>query len=251
MGNFLVAPGWGIRSLADATEDCWNRAGVQWGMRVLDVGCGAGDSTFLAARLVGKTGWAVGIDRDHQAVRRARQRADEMSIENVEFHEGDCGDEGLLGAAPFDAVLGRLYLVQSAEPAVELRRLARLVRPGGLMAFVEAEFDYECRTEAAGATVPQTEQALAWLQAACREMGVQMNAVTTLPRVFLEAGLGWPQMRSYQAVAGETGLNGAIQGLMTVVGGQARRRAEKLGLTEAEGLLAAPAPVAGAWLRLG
>jgi hypothetical protein len=49
--------------LEDLTEDLLRRAGLCSGMRVLDVGCGVGDVSFLAARLVGEDGVVLGVDR--------------------------------------------------------------------------------------------------------------------------------------------------------------------------------------------
>ena len=50
-------------------------AGIRPGMRVLDLGCGAGDVTFVAADLVGPDGSVVGVDRSPQALARAQLRA--------------------------------------------------------------------------------------------------------------------------------------------------------------------------------
>jgi SAM-dependent methyltransferase len=51
------------RFFGDLTEEVLRRAGVEPGMRVLDVGCGTGDVLFLATRLVGPTGAVLGVDR--------------------------------------------------------------------------------------------------------------------------------------------------------------------------------------------
>src|SRR3954468_7965971 len=61
---------------ADLTEDAFRRAGLAPGMRVLDVGCGAGDVSLLAATLVGPMGEVLGIDRSRDAVATAQRRAD-------------------------------------------------------------------------------------------------------------------------------------------------------------------------------
>src|SRR5262245_66690873 len=63
-------------------------AGIRPGMRVLDVGSGAGDVAFLAAGLVGDTGEVVGVDRSEEALETARGRADERSLHNVSFVQG-------------------------------------------------------------------------------------------------------------------------------------------------------------------
>jgi cyclopropane fatty-acyl-phospholipid synthase-like methyltransferase len=58
-------------------------AGICRGMRVLDVGSGAGDVAFLAAELVGPSGEVVGTDRVMAALQTARQRAKDRSLSNV------------------------------------------------------------------------------------------------------------------------------------------------------------------------
>jgi ubiquinone/menaquinone biosynthesis C-methylase UbiE len=60
-------------------------------MRVLDVGCAQGDVSFLAARLVGSTGFVVGVDRVPAAVEAAARRGRDMSATNTRFPVADIG----------------------------------------------------------------------------------------------------------------------------------------------------------------
>ena len=229
-------------------------------MRVLDTACGGGETTLLAARLVGATGYAVGVDRSHGALRTARQIADLACVENVEFRESDGEFEELFAGPPFDAVVGRNFLIHQGEPAVVLRKLSRLVRPGGLVAFLEQELDYGHHTEPAAGLVDQT---VAWIQAADRESGRQLHVVTSFPRLFLEAGLEWPKMRAYQAAWGSEAagacetLAARIDEMMPLV--ERRRRLEmetaqlatrlSTEVKECGGAWVA-APTAGAWARV-
>ena len=64
------------------------RAGISRGMRVLDLGTGAGDVALLAASLVGETGSVLGIDRAEASVDAATRRAGEMGVMNVRFQAG-------------------------------------------------------------------------------------------------------------------------------------------------------------------
>src|SRR5262245_62576551 len=63
------------RLFHDLTEDVLVRAGLAPGMRVLDVGCGIGDVSLLAASLVGPGGTVLGIDRSPDAIETAARRA--------------------------------------------------------------------------------------------------------------------------------------------------------------------------------
>jgi ubiquinone/menaquinone biosynthesis C-methylase UbiE len=64
----------------DHTEHALHRAGLRPGMRVLDVGCGPGDVSFIAARLVGPTGTVVGVDASAEVIGLARGRAAEQGL---------------------------------------------------------------------------------------------------------------------------------------------------------------------------
>src|SRR5215470_12821347 len=71
--------------LAPITEQLLRRAGVGAGMRIVDFGCGVGDVSMIAARLVGARGEVTGIDIDEAALSIARQRALEHGLPNITF----------------------------------------------------------------------------------------------------------------------------------------------------------------------
>jgi len=83
------------------------RAGIVTGMRVLDVGCGVGDVSLLVASLVGPTGSVIGVDSSKESLDRARSRAFQANLKNVEFMESDI--TGLVLDSPVDASWGGLY----------------------------------------------------------------------------------------------------------------------------------------------
>jgi ubiquinone/menaquinone biosynthesis C-methylase UbiE len=101
-------------------------AGLVPGMRVLDLGSGAGDVAFLAAELVGPCGSVVGVDMNSVSLETARERARLAGLTNVTFLEGDLGTIELEGK--FDALVGRDILQHIPNPAVLLRRLLSYVQ---------------------------------------------------------------------------------------------------------------------------
>jgi ubiquinone/menaquinone biosynthesis C-methylase UbiE len=171
------------------TGSIWRAAGLGAGMRVIDAGCGVGDTTFLAAELVGPTGFVVGVDRAGEALTTARQRAKEAGINNVEFREVDIHSPpaDLLGS--FDAAVGRLILIHQPDIVAALRSIRRLVRGDGLLAFHEGELQMHFSGEPVSEL---TDRVIAWLREACRLARMQPNAVSQMPRYYYEAGLGWP-----------------------------------------------------------
>ncbi len=121
--------------LRPITERLFREIGLRPGMRVLDLGCGAGDVSMLAAELVGPTGVVIGIDRNPEVLNVARERSREAKLKQVEFKEASV--ELLADLIPFDAVVGRYVLLHQADPIAFLRAAAAQVRPGGILALHE------------------------------------------------------------------------------------------------------------------
>jgi 2-polyprenyl-3-methyl-5-hydroxy-6-metoxy-1,4-benzoquinol methylase len=119
--------------LAPITRRLFSDAGLARDMRVLDVGCGTGDVSILAAEMVGSGGAVVGIDRSKDALAIARERAQAAGHDNIEFREGSA--EAFNTRVPFDFAVGRYVLVHQPDPASFIRAIAKNVRPGGVVAF--------------------------------------------------------------------------------------------------------------------
>jgi ubiquinone/menaquinone biosynthesis C-methylase UbiE len=123
------------RILAPLTESFLRSAGIASGMRVLDIGCGMGDVTILAAELVGPSGSVVSIDKDSASIETARSRVLAIGLKNVQFHRADlltfAGDE------LFDAIISRLVLEFVPDTTAAIKQLSILLQPGGVMAFQE------------------------------------------------------------------------------------------------------------------
>ncbi|MEV6610040.1 class I SAM-dependent methyltransferase [Kutzneria sp. NPDC051319] len=156
-------------------------AGIEPGMRVLDVGCGAGDISLLIADLVGPTGAVIGVDADPAVLEVARSRARELPY--LEFRQGLLPDVKLDG--PVDAVVGRLILMHLPDPAAAVRELARHVRPGGVVTFQDFELD-TCR---AAPPTPLATQCLDWIRGSMRAAGIEPNPGESMYRTFRDAGL--------------------------------------------------------------
>src|SRR5437879_13631872 len=75
------------QAFAPFTRQLFEQAGIGPGMRLLDVGCGAGDVSFLASEFVGPNGEVVGVDREVAAVAWAVARVQDEGIKNVKFLE--------------------------------------------------------------------------------------------------------------------------------------------------------------------
>jgi SAM-dependent methyltransferase len=185
------------------TRWLFEQMGLSAGMRVLDVGCGAGDVTFLAAEFVGPSGTVLGIDSSPRALDTARLRASRAGLRNVTFLEADL--RAYVSPDQFDALVGRSVLMYIPDPAAALRSLLRSVRAGGVVAFREV-LAGEPFLEAA----PRSELVdllNAWLRAeaipAMEALGVDGQLGLRLHQVFRDAGLPTPQMWMHAPIGSE------------------------------------------------
>ena len=173
------------------TERVFREAGIGPGMCVLDVGCGPGDVSILAADLVGETGSVVGLDQESVVVKIAAQRAAKLEISNIEFVSTAL--DALEVRQPFDAAVGRNVLIHQNDPAALVRQVAEKVRDGGLIVF--QEHDFTLRVASAWPPVPLLETCLQWITEAHDRGGLQLDVGKKLHQVFRAAGLPSPEMR--------------------------------------------------------
>lgn len=177
------------QALRPITERLLRGAGIAKGMRVLDVGCGAGDVSLLLAELVGRDGRVVAIDQSTAALAAARDRVARAGVGNVTLHHASVCD--FVDGEGFDLAIGRYVLVFQAVPAQFIADVTRFVRPGGVVAF------HEINEFSGGSSVPSIPL---WDRITNVGMGVMRRIVTTpdaalrLAESFEEAGLGAPSL---------------------------------------------------------
>lgn len=132
-----VSPGWQLwsrefeRGAATVTARLLELAGAAPGQRVLDVGSGIGEPALSARRAVAPDGHVVGVDLSPAMVAAARAAAD--GVQNVDFVVGDVATAALPPRS-FDVALSRWGLMFAADRVELLREVARLLKPGGVLA---------------------------------------------------------------------------------------------------------------------
>ena len=174
--------------LRPITERLLRGAGIGRGMRVLDLGCGAGDVSMLAAELVGAAGSVVGIDRSQEAIAVARRRARTAELRHVHFEEATVG--AFSGIQPFDMVIGRYVLIHQDDPVAFIRKAADLARPGGVVAF--HELCVRGQVVQSLPTVSLWQQAGEWIRMAFQAAAPHHDAGGRLIEHFCRAGLPQP-----------------------------------------------------------
>jgi SAM-dependent methyltransferase len=199
------------RLIDPITQRFFREAGIIPGMRVLDVGTGAGDVAFLAAEIVGDNGEVVGVDRVPAALEAARARASARSLRNVIFREGDPGE--MTFERPFDAVIGRYVLQFQKDPATMLRLIAGHVRPGGVVTFHEIDWS----GLGSFPPTPTYDRCCRWGVDTLRLHGTETRMGFKLHSTFVAAGLAPPSMRMEALIGGGANSAALLQLLAELV----------------------------------
>jgi SAM-dependent methyltransferase len=172
-------------------------AGIGTGMKVLDVGSGAGDVALLVADLVGPRGSVVGVEMNPAILETARTRVDAVGWTNVAFLDGDVTSIAL--DDDFDAVVGRWILMYLPDPVAVIRGLVGRVRPGGVIAFQENDFTYPPTTFP---PAPLHQQVMRWTTPPPGGGGPDQQMGSKLYQTYLDAGLPAPKLRLDAPVGG-------------------------------------------------
>jgi ubiquinone/menaquinone biosynthesis C-methylase UbiE len=175
--------------IAPITERFFREAGIAPGQRVLDLGSGVGDVAMLVARLVGPTGEVVGIEREASSIARAQARVADAGLNNVSFMQTDLNQ--IVSDRLFDAAVGRFILAWLPDAVAVLRSVSRLVRPDGVLAFLEAA---SAPSLSITTHLPLWSAAASFVPEIVRRCGGDPEIALAAFRVFAAAGLPAPTM---------------------------------------------------------
>jgi SAM-dependent methyltransferase len=173
-----------LRPEARALLATLGELGLRPGQTALDLGCGPRGILDLLADAVAPGGRVVGLDADAAHVAAARQYAFSEGLADVEVLAGDARHTGL-PAESFDLVHTRTLLVTIPEPAEVVAEMARLARPGGLVASQEADAEFSiCYPP-----LPEWDRLLSLFRDSFTRAGADLRLGRRLPELFREAGL--------------------------------------------------------------
>ena len=123
-----------VGGLSRHSETVFPALPVREGDRVLDVGCGFGDTAIKLARLVGPTGEVVGVDCCDAFLDIARDEVEASGLKNIRLMRGDA--EIALPTNQFDFVFARFGTMFFVNPVAGLRNMRRALKPGGRMVHI-------------------------------------------------------------------------------------------------------------------
>jgi SAM-dependent methyltransferase len=123
------------RQIEPLGREAMRALGPQAGERILDVGCGCGQTTMAMAERVGDSGAILGVDISRPMLEVARARPLPAGARRPEFREADV-QSGALGAADFDAAFSRFGVMFFADPVAAFANIRAALTAQGRLAFV-------------------------------------------------------------------------------------------------------------------
>jgi ubiquinone/menaquinone biosynthesis C-methylase UbiE len=208
---------------AEATRDGLIKAGIGPGMRVLDLGCGVGDVTMIAASLVGPTGSLTAIDISDQALAVAAARTKARGL-TASYEKSTI--EAFARYGEFDAVIGRFILVHLPDPSAAIGGIVEKVKPRTPIVFMEMDMS----TASASTSFPLFDLHVGNIRKMYGTMGLSPDMGTRLYSAYRAAGL-MPTLKGFTRVGNATEADGfsflaeSVRSLLPMM--------EKLGITKA------------------
>jgi ubiquinone/menaquinone biosynthesis C-methylase UbiE len=185
-----------------AAHALWERAGVQPGITVLDIGSGPGHASLDLAQIVGPAGRVIAVDESATFLKQLHDQAVSRKHQHIERVLGDVQD--LLTVLPgeegaIDVAYARWVFCFLERPEEVCRALATLVKPGGRVA-IQDYFNYErCLTLA-----PRREaftKVINAVAASWRARGGDTDIMARLPGLFLKHGFRLQHLDVVQRIA--------------------------------------------------
>jgi SAM-dependent methyltransferase len=183
-GEELVRLGLQHRVWLPVVLDCWQRAGVTVGKRVLDVGAGPGYATVDLAEIVGPTGEVIALERSRNFIRAMEAICRERSLGNVKIHELDLMQDEL-PKGDYDFAWCRWIVSFVDDPSLLLKKLSG-VMPKGSVAIFHEYGHYE--TWRFFPRLPMQERFREHVIATWRESGGEPDGAAQLPGLLSENG---------------------------------------------------------------
>lgn len=116
----------------DITRRLIEAGNIKSGMKVLDLGCGDGNVTFMLSKYIGSDGIVVGIDSNENAIKSAIKKSKEYGHSNLYFQVADITQEFKIEYSDFDAIIVRRVLMYLPDSQKAIENSMKYLKPSGL-----------------------------------------------------------------------------------------------------------------------
>lgn len=188
-------------------------AQIHEGDTVIDLGSGAGNDCFVARHLTGASGKVIGIDFTPAMIRKARENADKLGYNNVEFREGDI-DQMPVGDNSADVVVSNCVLNLVPNKAAVIGEMFRVLKPGGHFSVSDIvlqgdlpealQHDAQMYAGCVSGAMQKADYLQTLKDAGFQNITEQRSKTITIPDDILNRYLDAPGIAAFKA--GETGI---------------------------------------------
>jgi ubiquinone/menaquinone biosynthesis C-methylase UbiE len=116
----------------DITKKLIENVEISQNMKILDLGCGNGDVSFLISKYIGNNGIVVGIDSNKNVISNAINKSKEFGLSNTNFILGDLTEDFQIEYSDFDVVIVRRVLMYLSNPIKTITNAIRYLKPNGI-----------------------------------------------------------------------------------------------------------------------
>ena len=170
----------------DITKRLIETSELKKGMKILDLGCGNGEVTFLLSSFIGADGLVVGIDNNEHAIENAKKKSNELGFPNLHFHVVDITKDFKINYTNFDAIIIRRVLMYLPNVRQTVLTAIKYLKPKGL--FLAQENDISL-TPIGLTSMPLHKKVIGRIRKTLESENVNINMGFDLYSVLTDTGL--------------------------------------------------------------
>lgn len=169
---------------SESTMESLKKLNIESNMKVIDIGCGTGDVSFMMSQFVGTQGTVIGVDFNQFAVKHCKKKAQSENISNTKFFVADATNLEF-DSQTFDLAYSRFLFQHIKDTKKALQEMIRVTRPGGTI-MVE---DCDLFTWIVYPENPSVSKLWHWYESVQVERGTDPQIGRKLFSMFLDEGL--------------------------------------------------------------
>lgn len=170
----------------DITRKLIESGEIKPGLKILDLGCGNGNVTFLLSRYIGSDGIVVGIDSNPHTIEDAKKKSKELGLSNLHFCVGDITQDFKIEHSNFDTIIVRRVLMYLLNPEKTIATAIKYLKPNGIFLAQENNISL---TPIGLESMPQHKKIIDLIRKTLEKENVNFNMGFDLNTILTNSGL--------------------------------------------------------------